>query len=162
MGGAEDRGGPLLPFLPDYSHPDSLLATTEETPAPSRADVNVVTLTGTVRGARTCHPTALGRPARPLGSAVQPSVPPRPPPCPIACRALPALPPAPTHSLSGPGPGPAEVSGGLPRSEGEIAVWTCNSREGNLRVPLAPSVPRRETKDGGRGSVQTRQRSQSR
>lgn len=72
MGGAEDQGGPLLPFPPDYSHLDSLLAKTEESPAPSRADVKVVALTGTVHGGRTCHATAVGRPARPLGSAVQP------------------------------------------------------------------------------------------
>lgn len=87
-------------------------------PGPSQVDVKVVALTGTGSRGRTCHPSAIGRLASLLGSAVQPSVPPRPPHRdPIVCRASPAL--LRNQHLSGPVPGSKEEGGGLPRSEGD-------------------------------------------
>lgn len=90
-------------------------------PGSSQVDVKVVALTGTGSGGRTSHPAAIGGLASLLGSAVQPSAPPRPPHRgPIICRASPALPR--TQHLSGPVPGPKEEDGGLPRSEGDSCL----------------------------------------
>lgn len=92
---------PPPPFLPDHSYPDSLLVRTKEALAPSPVEVKVVALTGTGLGSSTCYPPSIGRPARPLGSAVQPSVPPLPPPPPAAqSLAWPRLPcPPPSATL---------------------------------------------------------------
>ena len=63
----------------------------------------MVALTGTGLGSSTCYPPSIGCPARPLGSAVQPSVPPLCPP-PLAAQSLawPGLPcPPPSATLVG-------------------------------------------------------------
>ena len=151
---------PPFPFLPDRSYPDSLLAKkTEEALAPGRVDLKVVALTGTGCGGRTGHPAAVGCPARPLGSAVQPSVPPLPPARPNRWPGLAR--PAPSPSASGPVPGPAEEGGGLPRSEGD----SCQSLElkrRESRGPLASHTQRSKTEDGGlKECAKTLQRSQA-
>lgn len=110
--------------LPDHSYPDSLLATTEDALAPSRVKVKVVALTETGRRGRNCHPASVGRPTRPLGSAVQPSVPPLPPPAAqSSARPRPPCPP--------PTAGPAVEGGGLPRWEGERCQDSELLRRGN-------------------------------
>ena len=63
----------------------------------------MVALTGTGLGSSICYPPSIGCPARPLGSAVQPSVPPLCPP-PLAAQSLawPGLPcPPPSATLVG-------------------------------------------------------------
>lgn len=147
-----------FPFSPDRSYPDSLLATIEEALAPGRVDLKVVALTGAGRGGRTGHPAVVGCPARLLGSAVQPSVPPSLPRCPIAGRASPALPPPPQPLVLC-----LDLQRKVGASQGRrvIAVRAWNSR-GESRGPLASHIQRSETKDGGlKACAETLQRSQA-
>lgn len=83
---------PLLPRL--------IAGNNRGRPGSQPMEVKVVSLTGTGRGGRTCHPASVDRPSRPLSSAVQPSVPPLPPPLLAAQSPARPRPPCPPPSAS--------------------------------------------------------------
>lgn len=103
VGGAEYQSVPPSPFRPRPLIPRLIAGKNQEALAPSPVEIKVVALTGTGLGSSTCYPPSIGCPARPLGSAVQPSVPPLPPPPPAAqSLAWPRLPcPPPSATLVG-------------------------------------------------------------
>lgn len=101
---------PLLPRL--------IAGNNRGRPGSQPMEVKVVSLTGTGRGGRTCHPASVDRPSRPLSSAVQPSFPPLPSP-PHSWR------PNRQPGLARPAPHPAPLWSG---------AWTCRGRWGPPEV----------------------------